>query len=140
VADFIQPGGIQPPKSVSSKDKPSVISGLCLAPRMPFYTQELIFMKTKLLVLILLGGTSLFARTRVSIGIGIGGFGYVAPPPVVYAPPPYYPAPAYGYYYPPAPRYYGYSGYWGRPVYGGAYRVGPRYYGNRYYNGRGRRY
>ena len=108
-------------------------------------------MKTKLLALILLGGSSLFARTHVSIGIGIGGFGYgyappveygyVAPvaPVVTYAPPPC-PGPGYtwfnGAWYPPAPRYYGYPGYVVRPSFYGGYRVGPRYYGNRYYRGR----
>jgi len=55
-------------------------------------------MKTKLLVGLLLAGSSLFAETHFSIGIGLGGGygGYYAPypPPVyVYAPP--YPGPGY---------------------------------------------
>ena len=33
-------------------------------------------MKTKLLVLLLLVGTSLFAGPRVFVGTGVGGFGY----------------------------------------------------------------
>jgi hypothetical protein len=42
-------------------------------------------MKTKLLIGMLLAGSSLFAAPRFSIGIGVGGFGfgYVAPAPVV---------------------------------------------------------
>ena len=50
-------------------------------------------MKTKLMVLMLLASSSMFAA-HVSVGVGIGGFGggvYVAapppPPPVYYAPP-----------------------------------------------------
>jgi hypothetical protein len=66
-------------------------------------------MKTKLLALVLLAGSSMFAATRVVVGVGVGG-------PVV--------APVYV-----GPRYYP------RPVYPGAYWVGPRYYGHRYYRG-----
>jgi hypothetical protein len=49
-------------------------------------------MKTKVLAVLLLGGSSLFAETRFSIGIGIRGYapGYYAPPPppvVAYEPP-----------------------------------------------------
>ena len=69
-------------------------------------------MKTKLLVLLLLVGTSLFAGPRVFVGIGVGGFGYgpayyapPPPPPVAYVPP--IPAPGYnrvaGYWYPVGP-------------------------------------
>ena len=64
-------------------------------------------MKTKLLVLLLLAGGSMFAATHFSIGIGVGGgypyyYGprYYAPPPVVYYPPSYvYPSyyPSYAY-------------------------------------------
>jgi hypothetical protein len=109
-------------------------------------------MKTKLLVLMLLAGTSVFARTHVSIGIGVGGYGYpaygygyyAAPPPpplVTYAP--VYPRPGYvwipGYYYPVGPRYLWRAGYWARPPYVGARWVAPRYYGHRYYGGGWRR-
>jgi hypothetical protein len=40
-------------------------------------------MKTKLLAMLLLAGGSMFAQTRFSIGIGIGGpvQGYYVPPP-----------------------------------------------------------
>jgi hypothetical protein len=109
-------------------------------------------MKTKLLVLMLLAGTSLFAGTHFSIGVGVGGYGYPAygygyyaappPPPVVtYAPP--YRGPGYtwvgGYWYPAGPRYAWRGGYWARPPYAGARWYGPRYYGGRYYRGGWRR-
>jgi len=111
-------------------------------------------MKTKVLVILLLAGTCVFARTRVAIGIGIGGGYYPgyysAPPPVVYAPPaPYYaPAPVYaapasvwisGYYYPVGPRRLWRPGYWARPPYAGAFWVGPRWVGGRYSRGYWRR-
>ena len=66
-------------------------------------------MKTKLLALLLLGGSSLLGQTRVAIGVNIGGWGY--PPPPVFA----------GYYDPyfcPGPGYTWVSGYW--------YGAGPR--------------
>ena len=92
-------------------------------------------MKTKLLVLLLLVGTSLFAGPRVFVGIGVGGFGYgpayyapPPPPPVAYVPP--IPAPGYnrvaGYWYPVGPRWAWRAGYWGRPRHVAPYRVGPR--------------
>jgi len=81
-------------------------------------------MKTKLLAVLFLAGSSLFAGPRVFVGFGFGGYGprYYAPPPVVYAAP--YAAPYYDpYYYGPRyvyrPRAYFYGG--------------PRYYGPRYY-------
>jgi hypothetical protein len=103
-------------------------------------------MKTKFLVGMLLAASTMFAGPRVSIGIGVGGYGYVPPPVVVYAPPypVYAPYPVYTAPYPvyaaPYPGY-GYSwveGYW--------YRVGPRRlwhagywaprgYGHSYYRG-----
>jgi hypothetical protein len=99
-------------------------------------------MKTKLLTLIVLAGGTLFAKTHISIGIGIGTpyYAYYAPPPppaVVYAPP--CPGPEYdwiaGYWYPVGPRYVWHGGYWARPPYAGAYWVAPRYYNHRYYAG-----
>ena len=112
-------------------------------------------MTTRLLALALLAGSSLFARTHVFVGIGIGGgYGYypVAPPPVVvYEPPPpppvYYappcPGPEYGwvagYWYPVGPRYHWHAGFWARRPYAGAHWVGPRYHGHRYYHGYWRR-
>jgi len=101
-------------------------------------------MKTKILALFLLVGSSVFAGPRVFFGVGIGGpafgygYGYR-----YYAPPP--PPPAYGYawvpgyYYPVGPRYSWRTGYWAHPPYAGAYWVGPRYYGGRYYRGYWRR-
>jgi hypothetical protein len=97
-------------------------------------------MKTKLgvLAVALIAGGTMFAQTRLSIGVGVGGFG-----------PGYYPPPAYSQYVPPCPGP-GYSwvdGYWtpqsGRNVWiagfwrapiGRSYRVAPRYVAPRYYN------
>ena len=120
-------------------------------------------MKTKMLAILLLGGISLFARTHVSIGIGIGGYYpygyYYAPPPVYYAPPapayyapapvpayPYY-APGYapssiwisGYYYPYGARRVWRPGYWARPPFAGAIWVSPRWVSGHFYAGRWRR-
>ena len=97
-------------------------------------------MKTKLLVAMLLVGGSLFAKTHVSIGIGVGTPYYYAPPPpptVVYIPPE--PGPEYvwvpGYWNPVGPRFVWHVGFWARPPYVGAYWVAPRYYEHRYYPG-----
>jgi WXXGXW repeat (2 copies) len=107
-------------------------------------------MKTKLLVILLLAGGSLFAAPRVFVGIGVGGYGGPAPI-VAYAPPPaplvtYAPSyvrPGYawveGYWYPRGPRYFWRPGYWARRPYAGAYWVAPRYYRHRYYRGYWRR-
>lgn len=113
-------------------------------------------MKSKLLVILLLAGGSLFARSHVSVSVGVGfgayhpyGYGgyYVAPaPPLaprVYAPAPVYPGAGYawigGYYYPVGARYEWRSGYWARPPYAGARWIAPRYTGGRYYTGYWRR-
>src|ERR1700675_4087972 len=82
-------------------------------------------MKTKLVVAMLLAGSSLFAGTHFSIGIGVGGYGYAAPPVVAYAPP--YPGPGYTWG----------NGYWVAPAYRSGYQaVSPfdrdRYEGRRY--------
>jgi hypothetical protein len=103
-------------------------------------------MKTRLLAVLLLAGTSLFAGPHVFVGLGIGGgYGYYAPPPppvVAYAPS-VYARPGYswvgGYWYPVGPRYHWRAGYWARPPYAGAVWVAPRYYGRRYYGGYWRR-
>jgi hypothetical protein len=105
-------------------------------------------MKTKLLALLLLAGSSMFASTRVFFGVGFGGggYGYYAPPPppppvVRYMPPA--PGPGYGwvngYYYPAGPRWVWRSGYWAPRPYPGAYWVAPRYRANHYYPGYWRR-
>jgi WXXGXW repeat (2 copies) len=107
-------------------------------------------MKTKILALFLLAGSSMFAGTHFGIGISVGG-GYYPPAPIVaYSPPPapvyvprYYARPGYawvnGYWYPSGPRYVWHAGYYAQPPYVGAYWVGPRYYGHRYYPGYWRR-
>ena len=104
-------------------------------------------MKTKLLALLLLAGSSVFAGTHISVGVGFGGgYGYYAAPPppvpvVSYAAP--YPGPSYawvgGYYYPVGSRWAWRAGYWAPRPYAGAYWVAPRYYGHRYYRGYWRR-
>ena len=107
-------------------------------------------MKTKLIVLMLVvGASSMFAGTRFSFGIGIGpGYGFYGPA-YYYAPPPpaYYPAYSYapapgigyswidGYWYPYGGRYSWRPGYWARPPFRGAFWVGPRYAGGRYFRG-----
>ena len=99
-------------------------------------------MKTKLLAILLLAGSSMFAGPRVSIGFGVGVYAPPPPPVAYYAPPPV-PGPGYtwvgGYYYPVGPRYVWHAGFWARPPYAHAYWVGPRYYGHRYYRGYWRR-
>ena len=96
-------------------------------------------MQTKWLAVMMLAGTSLFAGTPFSVGIGIGVPVYAPPPPVVYYAPPPCPGPGYtwvaGYWYPAGPHYYWHAGYWARPPYAGGYWVGPRYYGHHYYGG-----
>ena len=83
-------------------------------------------MKTKLrlLAVALIAGGTMFAQTRLSVGIGVGGYG-----------PGYYPPPAYGQYMPPCPGpgYIWADGYWQRP-YVNSYRVAPRYVEPRFYN------
>ena len=62
-------------------------------------------MKTKLLaVMLLAGGTSMFAQTRFSVGVNVGGFGSGY----------YQSAPPYGYQIPfsPGPDYSFVDGYW----------------------------
>ena len=103
-------------------------------------------MKTRLLAVLLLGGSSLFAETHFSIGVGVGvppgAYGYYAPPPVVVVRPPC-PGPDYawvdGYWYPNGPRYEWRAGYWSPPSYPGSYWTAPQYYEHRYYGGYERR-
>jgi hypothetical protein len=102
-------------------------------------------MKTKILALLLLAGSCVFAGPRFFVGIGVGGYGpgyYAPPPPVAYSyAPPAYVAPGYGYSW--VPGYYDYvgsryswrAGYWAHPPYRSASWYGPRYYGGRYYRG-----
>jgi hypothetical protein len=90
-------------------------------------------MKTKLLAMMLLAGGSMFAQTRFSVGVGVGG----------YAPDAYGVAPcAPGYVW--ADGYcvadYGpnvfVGGYWNSP-YRGGYRIAPRF-DNRFHDRDGR--
>ena len=94
-------------------------------------------MKTKLLAVLLLAGSSLFAAPRVVVGLGWG-----PPPARVYAVPPA-PGPGYawvaGYWYPAGPHWAWRGGYWARRPYPGAYWVGPRWHGHHYYRGYWRR-
>lgn len=86
-------------------------------------------MKTKLLAVLLLAGSSLFASPAVVVGVGFGPR-YFAPRPVpivAYRPPC------------PGPGYVWANGYWARPPYVRSYWVAPRYYGGRYYRGYWRR-
>jgi hypothetical protein len=111
-------------------------------------------MKTKLLAMVLLAGGSMFAQSRLSIGIGIGGApGYYPRYPSVQAVVPPCPGPDYnwvdGYWSPYGGPWV--AGYWARPYIGGfrgGYAMAPRYvhpgygngYGNRYGNSYGNRY
>src|SRR5882757_8383268 len=93
--------------------------------------------KFKLLAVALIAGGSMFAQTRLSIGVGIGpsyAQGYYPPPAYVdqYRPP--CPGPDYtwvdGYW---GPRNVWVAGFWRAPLYP-RYRVEPRYVAPRYYN------
>ena len=94
-------------------------------------------MKTKLLVATLIAGSSLFAETHVSIGIGIGDHGYAAPSVVAYRP--HSPGPDYvwvdGYWDRVGPRRFWREGYWAHRRYGRDFRMAPRYDRDRYWNG-----
>jgi hypothetical protein len=91
-------------------------------------------MKTRLLVLLLLAGSAMFAATHVVVGIGIGGHGYYGPRAAVVAYAPPCPGPGYvwvpGYWYGAGPRSLWHAGYWRPRPYVDAYRVGPRGYGH----------
>ena len=99
-------------------------------------------MKTKLLAMMLLAGGSMFAQTRVSIGIGLGGHGagfYQPPPSYAYAsniPP--CPGPDYiwvdGYWAQDYGRNTWVAGYWNRQPFSSEYQVAPRF-DNRFNDG-----
>jgi hypothetical protein len=78
-------------------------------------------MKSKLLAMLLMAGSTMFAGVRFGVGIGIGV--PIAPAPVVVAPviPPC-----------PGPGYVWSGGIWVAP---GAFYGGPRYYGRPYVGG-----
>jgi hypothetical protein len=99
-------------------------------------------MKTKLLALLFLVGSSAFAGPHVFFGVGVGpAYGYYAAPPPAAAYVAPAPAPGYvpGYYNPVGPSYVYQPGYWGRPPYPHAVWIGPRYFGGRHYAGYWRR-
>ena len=90
-------------------------------------------MKTKLMVLALLGVGAMFAQ--VSIGVRIG-----APPPMrVVRVQPRSPGADYtwvaGYWYPVGNHYKWHDGYWTRPAYSGAHWVAPTHDGSMYHDG-----
>ena len=91
-------------------------------------------MKTKVLALLLMAGSTMFAGTRFFFGVNVGAprYGYYAaaplppPPPPVYYVRPALPGPGYtwveGYYYPVGGRRVWRPGYWRRPYYGYGWR------------------
>jgi hypothetical protein len=89
-------------------------------------------MKTKLMAILLVAGSSLFAETHFSIGVNVGGPRYYAPVQVA-AYRPACPGPGYiwidGYN-----DGYGnwINGYWSLPPYAGAYWVAPRFVGGHF--------
>ena len=92
-------------------------------------------MKKKLIAMLLLAGSSMFAAS-FSFGVSVGGPRYYAPAPVAVAYRPVAPGPGYiwvdGYY--DGYRHW-VNGYWALPPYSGAYWVAPRYYGGRFVAG-----
>jgi hypothetical protein len=113
--------------------------------------------RLKVLAVALIAGGAMFAQPRLSIGVGVGGYGpgYQPSAYAQYMPP--CPGPDYawidGYWVPRGGRNVWINGYWRSPYVGG-YRVAPRYagpghyssdrgndriYGNRYQNRGGER-
>ena len=80
-------------------------------------------MKTKLIAMLLMAGSTMFAGVRFGVGVGFGV--PVAPARVVVAAGPPCPGPGYVFV----------NGAWILPPYAGAYWVGPRWYGGHYYAG-----
>lgn len=94
-------------------------------------------MKTKLMMTVLLAGGALFAQPRVSIGIGIGGYGagrYASTAPYVEARPPC-PGPDYNWvdgYWDQNRGHNWVAGYWTRPAFHSGYREQSRYNHDRF--------
>lgn len=80
-------------------------------------------MKTKLMAMLLMAGSTMFAGVRFGVGVGFG-VPVGRAPIVVNAAPPC-----------PGPGYVFVNGGWVLPPYAGAYWVGPRYAGGRYVGG-----
>jgi hypothetical protein len=74
-------------------------------------------MKTKLMAMLLMAGSTMFAGVRWGVRVGV----------------PFVPAPVVAVA--PGPGYVFVNGAWVLPPYAGAYWVGPRYYGGRYVRG-----
>ena len=97
-------------------------------------------MKTKLVAMMLLAGGSMFAQTRVSIGIGFGGHGagFYQPPPSYASNIPPCPGPDYvwvdGYWSQDYGRNTWVAGYWNRQPFNNDYQVAPRF-DNRFNDG-----
>ena len=93
--------------------------------------------KLKFLAVALIAGGTMFAQPRISVGIGVGGYGpgYYAPPAYTTVVPPC-PGPGYawvdGYWVPEGGRRVWVNGFWRAPYVGG-YAVGPGYYGRGFY-------
>jgi hypothetical protein len=79
-------------------------------------------MKTKLMAMLLMAGSTMFAGVRFGVGVRVGV--PVATPYAVVAQPPC-----------PGPGYVWTNNAWVLPPYAGAYWVGPRFYGGHYYSG-----
>src|SRR5712675_404713 len=90
-------------------------------------------MKTKLLAIMLLAGSSMFAETRAGIGIGLGGYGagFYQPPPSYASRIPPCPGPDYawvdGYWSQNHGRKTWVAGYWNRQPFNGGHQVAPRF-------------
>ena len=99
-------------------------------------------MKPKLLTLLLLAGSSLFAAPAVRVGVGVE-LGPMPPAPHVRVVRPPMPGPGYvwinGFYEPVGGQYRWREGYWATRPYPHASWVAPRYSGHRYYGGYWRR-
>jgi len=93
--------------------------------------------KWNLLAVALIAGGTMFAQPRVSIGIGVGGYGPGVYPPPAYAQAyvPACPGPGYtwvdGYWAPERGRNVWIAGFWRAP-YVDRYRVAPRFVEPRY--------
>ena len=98
--------------------------------------------KSKLLTLVLLAGSSLFAAPAGGVGVGIE-IGAPPPPPHVSYARPAAPSPNHvwisGFYEPVGGRYQWREGYWAPRPYPHAVWVAPRYRAHRYYPGYWRR-
>ena len=96
-------------------------------------------MKKKLLALMLVAGSSVFAQGQFSAGVSVGAPGYYPPPGAYDAPPPCGPGSVWIDGYTDASGY-PVNGYCAVPPYSGAYWVAPGYFGGRFvagYWGRG---